>query len=135
MELKLSGKRALVTGSSSGIGEAIAKQLAKVGVQVVVHGRNELELVRVTKEITELGGSAVWVRGDLTLEDEALHVTTKALKAFGGIDILINNVGSYPLQEWTNATPQDWLDMFNCNVISMVRMINALLGQMKERGW
>jgi len=135
MELKLAGLRALVTGSSSGIGEAIAKLLALEGVAVVVHGRREQELQRVTNEIIETKGTAVYVRGDLTFEDEATEVATKALKAFGGIDILINNAGTYPMQEWSNATPKDWLDMFNCNVISMVRMINAIVGQMKERGW
>lgn len=135
MELKLAGKKALVTGSSSGIGEAVAKMLAKEGALVVVHGRNEQSLARVTQEISQAGAQVVSVRGDLAIDSEAKYVAEKALNAFGGIDILINNSGSYPLHEWINAKAQDWLEILNGNLLSMVRMINALTGQMKERRW
>ena len=135
MELKLQGKRALITGSSSGIGEAIAKMLAKEGAQVVVHGRNEHELNRVQKEIAEEGGSVQIVRGDLALDEQAKAVAEQALSAFGGVDILINNAGAYHLSDWINTTPGEWLDLFNVNVISMIRMIHWILPQMQKNGW
>jgi len=71
MDLQLQGKRALVTGSSSGIGEAIAKALAKEGAAVVVHGRRENEVVRVAKAITDSGGSAAVALGDLATNEGA----------------------------------------------------------------
>jgi NAD(P)-dependent dehydrogenase (short-subunit alcohol dehydrogenase family) len=135
MELKLHGKRALVTGSSSGIGEAIAKMLAKEGALVVIHGRNDHELSRVKSDIIEDGGTVHAVRGDLGYDDQAQAVAQDALKAFGGIDILVNNAGAYHLSDWMKTEPAEWLELFNINVISMIRMIHWLVPQMKKNGW
>ncbi|HSQ58778.1 MAG TPA: SDR family NAD(P)-dependent oxidoreductase, partial [Gemmata sp.] len=74
MDLQLQGKRALVTGSSSGIGEGIAKALAKEGAVVVVHGRRENEAVRVAKAITDGGGTAAVALGDLATDEGAAQV-------------------------------------------------------------
>src|SRR5690349_4787853 len=104
MDLQLRGKRALVTGSSSGIGEATAKALAREGVAVVVHGRREAEAQRVAREIEKAGGTAVVVLGDLATDDGAASVAAKALSAFGGIDILVNNAGAYTERPWLDAT-------------------------------
>ncbi len=135
MDLQLQGKRALVTGSSSGIGEATAKALAKEGVQVVVHGRNKQAIDRVVQEITETGAKAVGVRGDLGFDSQAESVAKDALKAFGGIDILVNNAGAFPVRDWSNTRPEDWLSLFNVNVVSMIRMINWILPDMRKSGW
>ena len=135
MKLKLEGKKALVTGSSTGIGESIAKTLAGEGVQVMVNGRKEKELQRVVDEIKKSGGKADYVVGDLSKNDEAKHVADKTLDKFGSVDILINNAGGYPQRDWNNTKPEDWLDLYNTNVVSAVRMINHLLPQMKKKGW
>lgn len=135
MELKLQGKRALVTGSSSGIGEAIAKMLAKEGAEVVVHGRKPEMLARVEKEIRESGGIAKIVRGDIAYDDQAQAVAEQALQAFGGIDILVNNAGVYHFSDWLHTNPAEWLELFNINVVSMIRMIYWILPQMKSNKW
>ncbi len=135
MDLLLKGKKALVTGSSSGIGESIAKCLAKEGVQVMVHGRKEDQLKRVVSEIRNSGGSAEYALGDLSRDEDARKVAEKSLAAFGQLDILINNAGAFPRHSWSESAPQDWLDLFNINVVSMVRMIQAFLPQMRSRGW
>jgi 3-oxoacyl-[acyl-carrier protein] reductase len=135
MELNLKGKKALVTGSSSGIGEAIAKCLAKEGVHVMVHGRKRLDLQRVVKEITANGGTAQFVEGDLTNDKDAQHIVDQTLDAFKQLDILVNNAGAFPKRGWLESTSQDWLDLFNVNVVAMVRMIQAFLPQMKTLGW
>lgn len=135
MDLQLQGKRALVTGSSSGIGEAIAKALAKEGAVVVVHGRRENEAVRVAKAITDGGGTAAVALGDLATDDGAAQVAKVALAAFAGIDIVVNNAGAYFRDEWTAIDPARWLDLYNQNVVSVVRIIQHFLPQMKERGW
>lgn len=135
MELNLKGKKALVTGSSSGIGEAIAKCLAKEGVVVMVQGRNTNELQRVVNEIKAKGGAAHYVEGDLSEENDAQNIVSGTLNTFKQLDILINNAGAFPQSSWLQSSPQDWLDLFNQNVVSMVRMIQAFLPQMKNLGW
>lgn len=94
MDLRLNGKRALVTGSTSGTGEQIAKTLAKEGVQVIVHGRRKAEAERVVLEIAASGGKAVATTGDLGNDAQTAEVVKAALSAFGGVDILVNNAGN-----------------------------------------
>lgn len=135
MELDLKGKKALVTGSSSGIGEGIAKCLAREGAHVMVQGRKKLELQRVVREISSHGGVAHYVEGDLTNDDDAKRIVANTLQTFQQLDILVNNAGTFPNRKWLQSTPQEWLDLFNVNVVAMVRMIQAFLPQMKTLGW
>ena len=135
MDLQLKGKRALVTGSSSGIGEGIAKILAAEGVSVVVQGRREAELKRVAGEITGAGGKAALAVGDLGTDPGADAVAEAALKAFGGLDILINNAGAFPMVNWFDGPADAWNDLYNQNVGSMVRMISRVVPSMKTLGW
>jgi 3-oxoacyl-[acyl-carrier protein] reductase len=134
MDLRLNGKRALVTGSSSGLGAAIVRMLAAEGIDVIVHGRNENRCSAIADSIRSNGGSAEYVIGDLTTDDGA-DAVAKAVLAKGQVDILINNIGVYHFQPWMNATVQNWSDTYNSNVLSYVRMIQRLLPQMKTLGW
>jgi len=134
MDLKLKGKRALVTGSSSGLGEAIVRLLAAEGVAVIVHGRNQQRSAAIAESIQETGGLAEYVTGDLST-DQGADKVTQAVLAGGSIDILVNNMGVYHPQPWMTATVQDWSDTYNSNVLSYVRMIHRLLPQMKVSGW
>lgn len=133
MDLQLTGKRALVTGSSSGIGEAIVKLLAAEGVAVVVHGRNESRANAVAEAIRAEGGSAEVAIGDLTTDTGADTVAVAAL-AGGPIDILVNNAGILPFSSWQEAAATS-ADTYNTNVISAIRMIQRLVPQMRERHW
>jgi len=134
MDLKVKGKRALITGSSSGLGEAIAILLAAEGVEVIVHGRDEDRTKSVTDKINQSGGKAEYAIGDLATDEGADSVVTAAL-ANGQIDILINNAGVYHGQPWMSVTPKEWLDTYNINVVSGIRMAQRLLPQMRELGW
>ncbi|MFF4895816.1 SDR family NAD(P)-dependent oxidoreductase [Streptomyces sp. NPDC001068] len=134
MDLKLSGRRALITGSSSGLGEAIAKMLAAEGATVVVHGRDKDRAERVAGEIRADGGSATTVLGDLA-SDEAATEVARAAAERGPVDILINNAGFYRHLGWSEATPEEWLSTYDVNVVSGVRMIRHLVPRMRERGW
>ncbi len=134
MDLRLAGKRALVTGSSSGIGEAIVKLLAAEGIAVVVHGRNEDRANAVAQAIRAEGGKAEVALGDLTTDAGADAVAVAAL-ASGPIDILVNNAGVLPRRSWAEATAEIWAQTYNSNVISGVRMIQRLIPQMRERHW
>ncbi|RYJ39615.1 Short-chain dehydrogenase/reductase SDR [Flavobacterium anhuiense] len=134
MDLKLKGKRALVTGSSSGLGESIVKMLANEGATVIVHGRNEDRANFVCQEIIDNGGSAEIALGDLSTDKGADEVASAALKN-GQIDILINNAGATSHKSWGEATTDDWSEIYNNNVVSYVRMIQRIVPQMKTLGW
>jgi len=134
MDLQVKGKRALITGSSSGLGEAIAIMLAAEGADVIIHGRDEKRTKSVTDKINQSGGKAEYVMGDLA-SDEGADSILKAALANGQVDILINNAGVYHGQPWMDVTPKEWLDTYNINVVSGVRMAQRLLPQMRELGW
>jgi 3-oxoacyl-[acyl-carrier protein] reductase len=90
MDLQLAGKRALVTGSSSGIGSEIARMLAAEGIGVVVHGRNAERTQAVVRQIEDAGGRPAIALGDLMTEDGKAAVIDATGRAFGGVDILVN---------------------------------------------
>ena len=93
MDLYLTGKRALVSGSSSGIGAECARRLAQEGCLVVVHGRDCKRAEQTATDIRAAGGQAAVTVGDLETDEGADQVANGALQAFGGIDILVNNAG------------------------------------------
>jgi NAD(P)-dependent dehydrogenase (short-subunit alcohol dehydrogenase family) len=136
MELKLQGKRALVTGSSSGIGESIARTLAKEGAIVVIHGRNAERAQRVADAIQNDGGKAVMALGDLTTDEGAAVVLEQTLKALGAIDILVNNSGgTEKTADWHTASLAEWDLAFQQNFFSALRLIHAIVPQMRSQGW
>jgi 3-oxoacyl-[acyl-carrier protein] reductase len=135
MDLHLNGKTALVTGSSAGIGEAIAKRLAAEGARVVVHGRNAERAEKVAKEIRDAGGEAKVALGDLGTDEGASDAVEAALSAFDGLDIVINNAGGYEASDWAGATPEKWAEGYNQNVLSAVRVIRGTLDHLKGKSW
>lgn len=137
--MKLKGKRALVTGASTGIGEAIAHRLAADGAVVGVHGRNVERTEAVVQAISAAGGYAFPIIGSLSGESEALKVADAAEKALGGVDILVNNAGGESAggghSQWFDATADDWLATYESNVVSMVVLIRRFAPLMRDRGW
>lgn len=134
MNLRLDGKRALMTGVSAGLGEGIAKRLAHEGVAVVLHGQSA-EVNRIAREITADGRKAGVAFGDLGTDEGAEHVIDRATVAYAGIDILIHQAAVFPDHGWLSATSKEWSDIYNQNVVSLVRMIRLLAPQMRDRGW
>jgi NAD(P)-dependent dehydrogenase (short-subunit alcohol dehydrogenase family) len=136
MDLELTGKRVLVTGSSSGLGADMAILLAQEGAVVVVHGRDETRSRQVADRIVAAGGKAKAVCADLGTEAEVRALAAAADAAFGGIDILVNNAGSRT--EGTTGfdiAPSDWLDTFQRNVVAGATLAAYFVPQMKARGW
>jgi 3-oxoacyl-[acyl-carrier protein] reductase len=138
MDLQLEGKRALITGSSSGIGTGIARLFAEEGAHVVVHGRNEERTTRVASELASKGATVVSVLGDLATDEGAAQVASGAIEAFGGIDILVNNAGGSsdePKKSWFDVPLTEWVGTYQKNVIAAGRLIHEFVPGMKERGW
>lgn len=139
MELELEGKRALVTGSSSGIGAGVAKILAAEGASIVVHGRDVKRTEEVAAGINASGGQAAVVTGDLATDEGAEEVARKAQKAFGSIDILVNNAGGRITGGRKTGlfqlNPDHWLQTYQMNLMAAVRLINILVPKMTGSGW
>jgi 3-oxoacyl-[acyl-carrier protein] reductase len=139
MDYELQGKRALVTGSSSGLGAGIAKLLASEGVSIVVHGRNAERAEAVAETIRSTGGTAIVALGDLSNDAGAASVAAVALEAFGGgIDILVNNAGGASEEvkkSWFDVDVSEWVATYEKNVTAAGRLIHALAPGMKERAW
>jgi NAD(P)-dependent dehydrogenase (short-subunit alcohol dehydrogenase family) len=132
MDLKLKGKRALVTGSTQGIGFAIAKGLAREGAEVVVNGRTE---ARVGEAVKRLGGETstlvTGIAGDVGNAAEVKRL----LAQLGSVDILINNTGIFEPKPFLDIPDADWLRYFEVNVMSGVRLSRALLPHMLKQNW
>ncbi|MCB2073111.1 MAG: SDR family NAD(P)-dependent oxidoreductase [Novosphingobium sp.] len=140
MDLQLNGKRALVTGSSSGIGRGIATTLAREGATVVVHGRNRERTEETAAAIREAGGIAHLAFGDLATDEGAAQVAEAVAAQTGGVDILVNNIGgteSYGGQmlSWFEISPDQWAATLQQNLVSAVRMVQAFVPAMREEGW
>jgi NAD(P)-dependent dehydrogenase (short-subunit alcohol dehydrogenase family) len=124
--IDLSGKTALVTGSTAGIGRAVAAGLAAAGATVGVNGRTRESVDRALKNVT---GDFVAVPGDVT--EGADGVREKLPR----VDILVNNVGIFGAQPALEISDDDWRRYFETNVLAAIRLTRAYLPGMRERGW
>lgn len=135
MDMKLNGRRALVTGSSAGIGEAIAHTLAEEGCSIIVHGRSGDRARQVRDDLRAKGAQAEFIVGDVTSDDDLDRMAAEALRAFGGVDILINNAGAYPFTDWWSGSTEEWTEAFKLEVIGPVRLIQKIVPHMVQQGW
>ncbi|HPG25266.1 MAG TPA: SDR family oxidoreductase [Myxococcota bacterium] len=130
MDLELAGKRALVTGSYRGTGAGVARVLAREGASVLVHGFEQAPAEAVAASIRAQGLDAQAVAGDIRTDEGARAVAD----ACGEIDVLVNNYGVAEGGSWESPTA-DWIDIYQKNVLSGVRLVQAFTPGMTERGW
>ena len=133
MDLNLSGKRALVTGSTLGIGRAIADALLAEGASVIINSRDQGRVDQIVAEMTP-GGDVSGCAADLSTADGAARLIAYA-QSQGPIDILVNNAGTFSVKEFFDIEDGDWQDMFELNVMSGVRLSRALMPDMLSGGW
>ena len=132
MDLKLKGKLALVSGSTAGIGYAIAQTLAQEGARVIVNGRTQAAVdAAVARLRTETGGTVEGYAGDLSRADAAQDV----VKRHPGIEILVNNLGIFEAKAFEDIPDEDWRQFFEVNVLSGVRLARLVLPDMKRADW
>lgn len=135
MDLDLTDRRALVTGSSSGIGEAVAGRLAGEGAAVLVHGRNPEAVARVSRQIRAGGGHAEEVVVDLLAEDGPEVLAARSERLLGGVDIVVHSAACGLDQPWDKSGPSDWRMLYDLNVIAAARIAKVLTPGMTRRGW
>jgi 3-oxoacyl-[acyl-carrier protein] reductase len=137
MELGLKGKVAVVTGSSKGIGRAIAEAFAREGVQVVINSRNAKELDAAAAEIRSSTGATVHAAAsDVMTAEGARRPVEEAVKKFGTVHILVNNAGGAGrFGSFDDLTDEEWMDTYNLNVLSAVRASRAALPHMRKQKW
>ncbi|MDR6903655.1 SDR family oxidoreductase [Rhizobium miluonense] len=133
MNISLAGRSAVVTGSTAGIGRAIAEGLARAGASVVINGRIEDRVAAAVAEIRALfpGVEITGVAADVATKEGSAVLASKA----PGADILVNNAGTANPKPFYDLTDEDWLSLFQLNVMSGVRAARHYLPKMTERGW
>ena len=134
--LDLTGRVAIVTGASQGIGAGIAKRFAKAGARVVVHYRRDRQAAKhVVGAITRAGGTAVAIHADLDSEGEVTQFFAEADDRLGPVDILVNNAGqNFPLHPLAEISLDEWRAMFRDNLESTFLCTQAAAAVMRERG-
>jgi NADP-dependent 3-hydroxy acid dehydrogenase YdfG len=131
---KLEGKVAVITGASSGIGEATAEALVAEGAAVVVAARREERLKDLVERIEGNGGRALAVACDVTDEEQAHDLIRQAKDEFGRVDVLVNNAGVMLLSRTDKGLSDQWRQMFDINVLGLLYATDAAIEVMKEQG-
>jgi len=134
MAKKLAGKVALVTGASSGIGEATATALAEEGARVAVLARRSDRLEKVVKRIKDAGGEAVPIVVDLMNEAQLREAIHQTKETFGRIDIMVNNAGVMLLGKIEGTDTGEWRQMLDINVLAVMLACHEILPGMKAQG-
>ena len=131
---KLDGKAVVITGASSGIGEATAEALAAEGASVVVAARREDRLEDLVGRIEDNGGRVLSVAADVTEEQQAHDLIKQAQDELGRVDILVNNAGVMQLSKIEKGLSDEWRRMFDVNVMGLLYVTDAAIEVMKEQG-
>jgi 3-oxoacyl-[acyl-carrier protein] reductase len=136
MDLGLKGKTALVTGSSQGIGFAVAAEFAAEGANVAICARGREQLDRAEQRLGELApGKILAVRADVTKDKDVQRLMTGCVDRFGGLDILVTNAGGPPPTFFSTTPPEAWQQAIELNLLSAVRLCRAVVPHMKQRRW
>jgi 3-oxoacyl-[acyl-carrier protein] reductase len=136
MDLGLKGRAALVTAGSKGIGRACAMGLAAEGARVAICARTEADLKAAAEEIRAKTGTEVLaIPCDVTRADQVRSLVDRVTAAFGGVDVLVASAGGPPRGNFDDVTDEQWQLAFELSLLSVVRLIRAVVPSMRKRGW
>ncbi|PKD16067.1 oxidoreductase [Salegentibacter salinarum] len=131
--MSIKGKTIIITGASSGIGEATAKKLSQEGANVVLSARREDRLKSLKDEIEKNGGRTLVIPGDVTKKEDFKKIVSSTLEEFGSIDGIINNAGLMPLSYVKNLHVEEWDKMIDVNIKGVTNGVSAVLPTMMEQ--
>lgn len=131
---RLNGKRAIITGSTRGIGRGTAELFAEEGAQVVLSGRSEKKGADAVQAIEEKGRNALFVSADLSRQDENVKLYQTAREYFGIPDIIVANAGMLGLGSLTDISPEDWHTTFDVNIHSLFYLLRVAIPEMNKNG-
>ncbi len=134
MDLGLAGKAALVTGASRGIGRAIALELGREGCRVALCARGKDALESTAAEARALGITVLAIPADVTTADGVRHAVESTAAAFGGLDVLVNNVGGSTGASFLETDPEEWQRAIDLNLMPAVRASRLAVPTMRARG-
>jgi 3-oxoacyl-[acyl-carrier protein] reductase len=134
VDLGLSGRRAIVTGGTKGLGKAIAAELLAEGADVVICSRNEADLGEVAAELAPLGGSLTALPCDVTDPEQVESFVAAAAETLGGLDILVNNAGAARPGRFATLSDEDWLADTEVKLFAQIRCIRAALPHLRRSG-
>ncbi len=133
MNNNVEGKVVVITGASSGMGEAAAKHLSELGATVVLGARRADRIEKLAKEIVEKGGKALSIAVDVTQREQVKKLVDKAVEQFGRIDVILNNAGVMPLSPVDRLNFDEWDTMIDVNIRGVLNGIAAVIPYMKEQ--
>ena len=133
--MDIQGKVALVTGSGYGIGRGVARRLAQAGASVVVNDINDQHGQETVSMIEAAGGIAAFVHADVAVDDGVRHLIAFAEGTFGGLDVLVNNAGTYyDAPYFPEASPEDWVRILDIFLRAYMATMQAAIAALKRRG-
>ncbi|MBC6989943.1 SDR family oxidoreductase [Hymenobacter sp. BT491] len=133
MENNIKGKVVIITGASSGMGEAAAKHLAALGATVVLGARRADRIAQLAKEIQSNGGQALARAVDVTQRDQVKNLVEATVAQFGRVDVILNNAGIMPLSPMDRLNVEEWDKMIDVNIKGVLNGIAAVLPYMKDQ--
>lgn len=133
MDLQLKGKKAFISGSTQGIGFAIAQQLLEEGASVIINGRNKEKTEKSKKQLEKQFPEAEI--SDITTDFQNKNEVSQLLEKLPEIDILVNNLGIFDIAEFEKIPDEEWYRYFEINVMSAIRLSKKLFPKMKQKNW
>ncbi|SFB02081.1 MULTISPECIES: SDR family NAD(P)-dependent oxidoreductase [unclassified Bacillus (in: firmicutes)] len=133
MNLQLENKLVVVTGSTSGIGKGIAKSFLQEGAKVIINGRSQSRVDETVNELSAFG-MVYGIAADVTDASQTKEFLLK-VKEYGDVDVLVNNMGVFEVKDFEAVTDEEWMNYFNVNVLSAVRLSRFFLPEMLERNF
>jgi len=131
---KLEGKVAIITGSTQGMGRAMAVQFAAEGAHVIVNGRNSDAGNDVARSIREAGGEAHFVRADISTLEENRRLVDETIEKYGGLDIMVVNAGMLGLGSVTEVSVETWHNTLNTNLHALFYLLRSGIPEMRNQG-